>query len=270
VSDPSPTGIVSTVATPVSDGHPAERTAPVAASVTAPLPPPGPAAPPAAPAAATTAVRSGGRRSRALVVGAVAVGAVAIAGSAFAFWPSGEDENAGPTTTEPTDSATETGVGAVVTTAPSTTPVTTPVTSPVTSPVTAPQSTQPTTTAAPPDPCADAGGEPCIVIEQLRVTDSGAVEVTWSPRNLTPDVDGGFHAHLFWNTGTAAQASAGAPDAVDWDAVEATVHTSAEKLVMANRPPAATGICATVGIAPAHTAYNPELFHCLDLPVGSI
>ena len=60
-----------------------------------------------------------------------------------------------------------------------------------------------------------------------------------------------------------------AADRVGWDAVEATVHTSAEVLVMSNRPPAATAVCATVGIAPAHTAYNPALFHCLDLPEGS-
>lgn len=108
------------------------------------------------------------------------------------------------------------------------------------------------------------------MIEQLRVTDTGAVEVTWSPRNFTPDIAGGFHAHLFWNTGTAAQASTDSPDQVGWDAVESVVHTSAEVLVMSNRPPAATAVCATVGIAPAHTAYNPELFHCLALPEGSL
>ena len=235
-----------------------------APTVAEPLPEPGPAPTP------PTAGRP--RRRRSLAVGAVGVGAVAIAGVVLVLGPGGGDArgSAGSTTegglgaTTATDtlgsSAPPTTVAVVATAPPS-------ITAPAAPPTSA--SVAPATTAAPPDPCADAGGEPCIVIDSLRITDAGAVEVRWSPRNFSPDVASGFHAHLYWNSGTAAQASTDAADPVGWDAVEATVHTSAEVLVLTSRPAGATGVCATVGIAPAHTAYDPTRFHCLDLPTGS-
>ena len=105
-------------------------------------------------------------------------------------------------------------------------------------------------------------------ITALRITPEGAVEVTWTPHNFEPDVVNGFHAHLYWNNATAAQASSDAPDRVPWDAVDQVIHTSLEVLTLGNQPPGATGVCATVGIAPAHMAYNPALFHCVDLPEG--
>ena len=221
-----------------------------------------------------------GRRSRLpLVVGAVAAAAL-IGVAAFAVAANGGDGDAESATT--TVRAITTIGAAATTSAPGTTAPGTPATSPSTSPSSSPSSspsispaasTPPTTTAqteppitTPVDPCAGITDAPCIVVDAVRVTADGSVEVTWSPRNFEPDVASGFHAHLFWNNASAEQAGNGAADQVAWDAVEAVVHTSDEVLTLGNKPPDATGVCATVGIAPAHTAYNPELFHCLPLP----
>ena len=141
------------------------------------------------------------------------------------------------------------------------------------SPASEPSTTASPETSAPPetsvvvDPCAGVA-DPCIVIDQLVVTDSGAVQVTWSPRNFVPDVAGGLHAHLFWSSADPSQASTDAPDdqRVAWDAVDQTTHTSESVLLMSNRPADATGVCATVGVAPAHVVPDPSIFHCVNLP----
>jgi actin-like ATPase involved in cell morphogenesis len=128
---------------------------------------------------------------------------------------------------------------------------------------------QPTTTAAPPDPCAGVT-LPCIVITDVRVSEAGVVEVQWEPRNFAPDVVNGLHAHIFWNNATAAQASTDPQgERVLWDAIDDVTHTSSELLVMDQRPPDATGVCAAVGEAPLHVVPNPEIFHCVQLPEGS-
>ena len=110
-----------------------------------------------------------------------------------------------------------------------------------------------------------------MIITDLSVDDNGAVQVIWEPQNFEPDVEQGYHAHLFWNTFTAAQASTDAPAAEQalWDAVDRTVHTSDQVLTLANRPSDATGVCAATGIAPAHVVPNPSLVHCVDLPPDS-
>ena len=216
-------------------------------------------------------LRDGRRSRRPLVIGAVAAAAL-IGVAAFAVAANGGDGDAeSAATTEPainTIGAAQTS-GAPDTTAPgipATTPPTQPAAStlPTTAPETTPQTTPPTTT--PLDPCAGITDEPCIVVDAVRVTTDGSIEVTWSPRNFAPDVAAGFHAHLFWNNASASQAGNGADDQVLWDAVDDVVHTSDEVLTLANMPPDATGVCATVGIAPAHTTFNPDLFHCLPLP----
>jgi actin-like ATPase involved in cell morphogenesis len=128
---------------------------------------------------------------------------------------------------------------------------------------------QPTTTAAPPDPCAGVT-LPCIVITDVRVSEAGVVEVQWEPRNFAPDVVNGLHAHIFWNNATAAQASTDPQgEGVLWDAIDDVTHTSSELLVMDQRPPDATGVCAAVGEAPLHVVPHPEIFHCVQLPEGS-
>jgi len=130
--------------------------------------------------------------------------------------------------------------------------------------------TSTSTTVAPTDPCTGVA-EPCVIITDVAVDDDGAVQVTWEPQNFEPDVEQGYHAHLFWNTFTAAQASTDAPAAEQalWDAVDRTVHTSDQVLTLANRPSDATGVCAATGIAPAHVVPNPSLVHCVDLPPDS-
>lgn len=162
--------------------------------------------------------------------------------------PTGDDGTAGGTTSDADVSAT--------TQAPPYTSTTTSTTS---------------TTMAPIYPCTGVD-EPCVIITDLTVDENGAVQVTWEPQNFVPDVDQGYHAHLFWNTYTAAQASTDAPAAEQalWDAVEETVHTSQQVLTMANRPPDATGVCAATGLAPAHVVPNPSLVHCVDLPPDSL
>lgn len=167
------------------------------------------------------------------------------------------DETEPPTAPEQEESDTAGGESPVTTLSPNyTTSTTTSTTS---------------TTIAPIYPC-NGVVEPCVVITDLAVDDTGAVQVTWEPRNFTPDVNNGYHAHLFWNSYTADRASSDAPidQQVPWDPVEETVHTSQQVLTLENRPPEATGVCAATGLAPAHVVPNPALVHCVELPAGSI
>jgi hypothetical protein len=239
--------------------HPVSMPTAESAAAAAPAPYVPPAHPPAA-----------ARRSRRpfAVAGIAAVAIVGAGAYALAGGRGDDPGNAGAGTT----TVTGTQPAAAVTTSPGSATTSDPATDATTAvPATSATTTAtaaPTTEPAPLDPCAGITDEPCITIDALRITPEQAVEVTWTPHNFVPDVAAGFHAHLYWNTATAAQASSDSPDAVPWDAVDQVIHTSLEVLTLGNKPPGATGVCATVGIAPAHTAYDPTLFHCVELPPG--
>lgn len=200
-----------------------------------------------------------GRQKRTgLLIGAGVVIAAALGvGGALAFGGGDGDAGAGDRTEETDTAATDAPDATTgATDAPDTSPL-------GTDPA---DTTAPSTTAEPIDPC-EGITLPCIVIESARVTETGAIEVVWTPRNFVPSINE-YHAHLYWNSATAEQASNDSPDDVQvgWDAVDATVHTSSELLVVSNRPEGATGICAAVGLAPEHNVPNPEIFHCVELP----
>lgn len=230
----------------------------LAVPAAAPPPPPVPAgpaftAPPVDP--------SGTRRSRTGLYVGIGIAAVLALGIGGALALSGGDDDGAAAETTEADATGTTAATSVATTENSVAETTDPATTASTA---TPTTLAATTTTRPPR----CEGEtlPCIELTSVKVVD-GSIEVQWEPVNFTPDVNNGLHAHLYWNTFDADQCSTDSPDAqlCGWDAHDETIHTSAQ-LVVATKPPAATGVCVTVGLAPTHVVPNPEVFDCMPLP----
>ena len=196
---------------------------------------------------------------------AVVIGAIVLTG--------GDDGGgtAADTTVPPaTEPATETTV-APTTAAPTTVAAVAATTTP---PETVPDTTAaPTTEPAPttttiPDPCENAGDEPCVRIDSIAVDEgNGAITINWTAENFTPSVADGLHAHLFWNdidsdpapgpTRPPNPAAAG-----DWDAVENTDLCVRQRFSPStNQPPKAPPRSAEPSARrPDHNTFNHELF----------
>lgn len=189
-----------------------------------------------------------------VVVGVIALGGGGDGDAADVTVGRTSDVSAAPDETDDTDTPDATEPDS---------PETTASTATTAAPTTAsPASTAaPTTTEAP--VCAGVS-EPCIQLDAVNVRD-GAIEVSWTPFNFEPDINE-YHAHLYWNDVTAEQSgNNGVEGQRDWDAHDDTIHTSG-LLVIATKPPAATEVCITVGLAPLHNTPNPKLFDCEPLP----
>lgn len=203
--------------------------------------------------------------------------AVLLAVGGFIAFGGDDDESAGadsspagtevvssePDTTEPpsTDSVdpTTAPTGAITTVAATVAPTVAPTDAPTSTPTSAPTTTEEKNVCT-------GRQAPCILLTSVRVTETGAVEVMWEPFNFVPDLAKGFHAHLYWNNLTAEQAGAnGAEGQGEWDAHDETIHTSSQ-LVVGTKPPGATAVCVTVGLAPDHNVPRPDIFHCVPLP----
>lgn len=237
--------------------------APPASGGTPPPPPTGPtfSAPPAEPSGGTKRSRTG------LFVGLGVAAAIVLGiGGAIVLGGGGDDDGAAAETTEPEATGTTAGTGTTAATATTTETTTAP--TEATDPTTTVERTTvlPTTTTRP--PACQGVTEPCIELNAVDITGTGAVEVTWTPFNFEPDVQNGYHAHLYWSNKRADecgnQTPGIAPDCA-WDAHDETVHTSS-MLLIATKPPGAKAVCVTVGLAPAHNVPNPELFDCRVLP----
>jgi actin-like ATPase involved in cell morphogenesis len=227
----------------------------------APGPPPGP--PPSGGSDGTGGSDgSGGSRNKtALIVVGVVIALLAAGGIVVALSGDGEGST-GTTITEQTTATTE-AVETTVETAVDTTlaPDTT----------AAPETTAETTTTIPSGPCDGVAGS-CIEIQSLA-SNGDAFVIEWTAFNFGPDVNG-THPHFYWNDATAEQAGNNAPPGtqVGWEITDELVYTTDSVLLLSNRPPAATGICGTPGDAnldPPHSVIDPEIFHCVDLPIGA-
>lgn len=193
------------------------------------------------------------RTGLAIAVGVLAVAALAAIG--FVVINNGEDASGDAAGPQATSAATQ--------------PEST--TAPTESPVTEPSTSAPASSTSVFDgPCLDIV-EPCIVINELTLTpDQTAVRIRWTARNFEPD-NNSLHAHFYWSNAEASQAGSDAEDAVrvPWEISDQPVHTSADALLLENRPADANGVCATVGDAlgdPPHSTLNPKIFTCLPLP----
>ena len=205
---------------------------------------------------------------RAAIVGAAVVAAVVVVGGlAYAFsGRDGGDVGADTTiagqagSTAPDNIAPETAVP-VTNASRETTPATV-------AEAVAVATTLPATTVPLPAPC-EGVAEPCLEITSLA-SDGIAVTIEWLPFNFSPDM-AGIHPHFYWNNAVAAQAGTNAPpgEQVAWEITDQVTYTGADVLLLANKPPDATGICGTPGDArldPAHSVINPEIFDCVDIP----
>ncbi len=257
-------------AAPTATGVTQAPPAPIPQPALAGTPPPRPGEAPTAgmtyepPASAGDGGGSGGSRKGALI-GAGVVVAIALAiGAALAFSGGGDDGAAtgaeGGTQTVVTDApATNTSDASATTTATTAAPDTT-VERTTVAPTAAPSTTSTTEV-----PVCTGVGEPCIQLDTVRVGAGGAIEVSWTPFNFTPDIDD-YHGHLYWNDVTAEQSGNNGVDGQrEWDAHDDTIHTSGV-LIIATKPPRATEVCITVGLAPAHNVPNPDIFDCEPLP----
>ena len=210
----------------------------------------------------TTGSGGSGAPRKGLLVGAGVAVAAVLAVGAFLVFGRGGDGDADADETEQTDAPDETSAETDPPdeTIASTTAATEPDTTEAATTI-----AQSTTTTEPPGAC-DGVNEPCIELTRVGVAPGGAIEVTWEPFNFEPDVIAGFHAHLYWNDVTAEQSgNNGAPGSREWDAHDETIHTSS-LLVIGTKPPAATEVCVTVGLAPNHNVPNPKIFDCLPIP----
>ncbi|MDJ0771496.1 MAG: Hsp70 family protein [Ilumatobacter sp.] len=239
------------------------------AAATEPLAATSAAGPPPAPRAPASGANDGGSGRRvALIGGGVAAAAILIVGGIVAFG-GGDGAGDAANTTVPTADTQADTTAAPTTATPTTAADVVPVTQPAaTPPATVATTSSTTTTTTIPDPCGDVGAEPCVRLESIQTLESGEIQVDWSAVNFEPSVASGLHAHLYWNDAEAFQAGSDAPDGqrTDWDAVQDPSYISPSLLTSANQPPDADGICGTVGEAPDHNTFNPDLFHCLLLP----
>lgn len=196
----------------------------------------------------------GGRWSTAVLVsvggGAVLVG---LAIGLLIGWASGDDEPAGPPqlgVAPPMEPPSEPEPQSVPTSTPSPTVV-------------------PTATPLPtPLPC-PLDGLRCIRIVGVS-TERDAVVIDWEAVGFEPILEGGFHAHFFWDDFAPEQAgnnaaSFGSTNGV-WRAVDAQPYV----FDPSDMPNDAERMCVTVG-TPNHGADNPALFDCVEIPpvVGS-
>jgi len=153
---------------------------------------------------------------------------------------------------------------------PTATPVATATPAPTATPTpepTAIPTPEPTATPTPVPVCTTDGGR-CIEMTQLAVAGDGLV-IDWVATDFEPAVNGGFHAHFYWNTFDSNQAGNNAAsfgaETGQWAAVDAQPWSSLDNnFSLSGRPAGATEICVTVGTA-AHAIDNPDEFHCLAI-----
>lgn len=89
--------------------------------------------------------------------------------------------------------------------------------------------------------------EPPIAFASISdvVVESGRYVVTYGPLNYEPDLDGKLRTHFFWNTTAPVQAGVG-DDQDEWLEWDMPLKVNDSFFDVANRPDAATAICAVV------------------------